>query len=493
MDNIVADAEAGTRFPLLLLEVFGGIACFPASACLESFLRPCKSGLLSSISGSNTKFVRLLNVMALVFALGVMFAAAACGQGRSASGSAIDAAEKQRIEQLYADDADAWSRHDIAKIVSFFDPACVFVAPDGKRTSYAQWRQNLPESLAQERHSQVKTTVKALQVVENGFVASIESQDSYEIYDTKRSAWIPMVSSLPQEDTWSSDGRGNFKIVFVKFLRVDTSPVVVQSSGYQLTEGMLQQALRFGQILAGADFSPSDAAALRSDLIADFQKEPAKQVAEYESVAKTMPRPSVVTGKNTWLELALVRYRVWQVYAENPDVFRSFQSYPFGRVVLKYNPVLVNSGGMIVTKTDVECQFYADNLVAQAAGVPPPAQTVKDEFIRSLPSRFASLPREQQEYLRRAELRLQGFYTVYIDTINTRAVVAADIRKNVHSSADVWREARQVENDAEYTGKYYQLYRNEAVGAVLNASRVIRQQQDMEVFNHAIQGIMRTR
>jgi len=76
MDNIVADAEAGTRFPLLLLEVFGGIACFPASACLESFLRPCKSGLLSSISGSNTKFVRLLNVMALVFALGVMFAAA---------------------------------------------------------------------------------------------------------------------------------------------------------------------------------------------------------------------------------------------------------------------------------------------------------------------------------------------------------------------------------------------------------------------------------
>ena len=271
------------------------------------------------------------------------------------------------------------------------------------------------------------------------------------------------------------------------------SAIVARSGSYQLTEGMLQQALRFGQILAGADFSPSDAAALRSDLIADFQKEPAKQVAEYESVAKTMPRPSVVTGKNTWLDLALLRYRMWQVYAENPDVFRSFQSYPFGRVVLKYNPVLVNSGGMIVTKTDVECQFYADNLVAQAAGVPPPAQTVKDEFIRSLPSRFASLPREQQEYLRRAELRLQGFYTVYVDTINTRAVVAADIRKNVHSSADVWREARQVENDAEYTGKYYQLYRNEAVGAVLNASRVIRQQQDMEVFNHAIQGIMRTR
>jgi hypothetical protein len=52
------------------------------------------------------------------------------------------------------------------------------------------------------------------------------------------------------------------------------SPVVVSSDSYRLTEQMLDQALRFGQILAGADFSPSDAAALRTDLIAFFQKNP---------------------------------------------------------------------------------------------------------------------------------------------------------------------------------------------------------------------------
>ena len=55
-----------------------------------------------------------------------------------------------------------------------------------------------------------------------------------------------------------------------------TSAVVAQSGGYQLTEETIQQAILFGQVLAGADFSPSDAGALRSELIAYFPKETAK-------------------------------------------------------------------------------------------------------------------------------------------------------------------------------------------------------------------------
>ena len=49
---------------------------------------------------------------------------------------------------------------------------------------------------------------------------------------------------------------------------------------------MFGQALRFGQILAGTDFSPSDAAVLRAELIAYFKKKPANQMEAYESVAK---------------------------------------------------------------------------------------------------------------------------------------------------------------------------------------------------------------
>jgi hypothetical protein len=51
--------------------------------------------------------------------------------------------------------------------------------------------------------------------------------------------------------------------------------------------------------------------------------------------------------------------------------------------------------------------------------------------------------------------------------------VLADIRKSVDSSADVWRAARQMENDSEYpSAKYYELYRAEALTADFHAARV---------------------
>lgn len=233
---------------------------------------------------------------------------------------------------------------------------------------------------------------------------------------------------------------------------------------------MIEQALRFGQILAGADFSASDATVLKGDLTATFEKEPAKQIDAYESVVKALRK--ALGRKPSWLDLALVRYKVWQGYAADPRAFGDFQSYPFGKMVLKYNPVLVNSDGMIVTKTDVDCQFYADDLVAEIAGVAPPSQAEKDRLARDLPSQFASLPREQQEHLTRAELRLVNLRMVYDGTVKTHAVVVADIKKRVHSSEDVRRVARQVENDAQYGSKYHQLYRAEALAAVAHANRV---------------------
>jgi hypothetical protein len=283
-----------------------------------------------------------------------------------------------------------------------------------------------------------------------------------------------------------------------------TSPVIAQSGGYQLTEVMVQRALQLAQIEAGADFSPSDAAALRADLIAYFRKEPPKQMEAHKNIAETLQSAggSPLTGKRGWMGLALLRYRVWQQIAQNPEWLREWQSYPFGKMVLKYNPILVNSGGMIVTRSNVDCLFYSNALVAQAAGVTPPTQAEKDQFIRTLPPRFASMPTEQKQQLRMAEERLTYFDAVYRQTIQTRAVVIADIRRNVHSPADVWREARQVEDDAggaavgavgdsRGAGKYWRDWEIEMRGGILDANRVIRQQQDMRSFGDSTEGSMR--
>jgi len=248
------------------------------------------------------------------------------------------------------------------------------------------------------------------------------------------------------------------------------STVVARSGGYQLTEQMLEQALQREQILAATDLFPSDATALRADLIAYFQKEPAKQTKAYESVAQWLQGLGLPGRRPSWLDLAIARYNEWQSYGD-PQRFREFQSYPFGKMVLKYNPVLVNSGGMIVTKADVDCLFYSNALVAQAAGVAPSTDADEDQFVRNVASRFASMPTEQKEQLRQAELRLVSVNIVYTGTIKTRAAMIADIKRNVHSSADVWREARQVENDTNHDSKYWQSYLAEAWAGILQGQR----------------------
>jgi hypothetical protein len=92
------------------------------------------------------------------------------------------------------------------------------------------------------------------------------------------------------------------------------------------------------------------------------------------------------------------------------------------------------------------------------------------------------MPKEQQEYLRGSQLRFADVHMAIDGTIKTRAAVEADIRKNVHSSRDVWREARQLENDsAPFSGKYSQLHRSEMTAALHEAQRV----------NNAILGIGR--
>ena len=83
------------------------------------------------------------------------------------------------------------------------------------------------------------------------------------------------------------------------------SAVVAQSGSYLLTEQMLQQGILLAQIQAGATFSPSDVATLRTALIADFQKRPAKEAASYVDVAKFLRANNL---RNSDVDYALMRY-----------------------------------------------------------------------------------------------------------------------------------------------------------------------------------------
>ena len=72
--------------------------------------------------------------------------------------------------------------------------------------------------------------------------------------------------------------------------------------------------------------------------------------------------------------------------------------------------------------------------------------------------------------MRQADARLESWYSKFKQTIQARAAMIADIRRNVRSSADVSREARRVENDSGGARKYWHSYEHKMAAAILGAN-----------------------
>jgi hypothetical protein len=71
--------------------------------------------------------------------------------------------------------------------------------------------------------------------------------------------------------------------------------------------------------------------------------------------------------------------------------------HPPRKMVVKYNPVLVNTGGMIVTRIEVEGLFLFKRCRCAGRRSPPARAGREVQFMRSLPSRFASNPLSQNK------------------------------------------------------------------------------------------------
>lgn len=149
------------------------------------------------------------------------------------------------------------------------------------------------------------------------------------------------------------------------------STVMANSSGYELTEEMIAQGLNFAQFLAGRDFSPSDLAVVREqNLVASFRSEPGKQQAFYDSIQSI---GGLLRNRHT-LTGAIGREAFWDWFANHPAEFQKFLSYPSGKIVVKYNPVVVSYRGTMINQLNVESLLAANALVAEIAGIAPPTQ-----------------------------------------------------------------------------------------------------------------------
>jgi len=125
--------------------------------------------------------------------------------------------------------------------------------------------------------------------------------------------------------------------------------VVATSGSHQLTEGMLEDAIYFGQFLGGRRFTTPDAAAMREGLISTFRVQPAKEVAGYQALAQFVP---ALRNDRSSLVIAKAREATWAAFGKNPGGFSEFQNDPAGKIILKYNPVVVSAGDVIITRAE---------------------------------------------------------------------------------------------------------------------------------------------
>src|SRR5215831_6459638 len=158
----------------------------------------------------------------------------------------------------------------------------------------------------------------------------------------------------------------------------------------------------------------------------------------------------------------LGREALWDWFAKNDAALRELESVPLGRMVLKYNPVIVHAGRRLINRFKIDCLFASTTQVAEAAGVPPPTLAEKENFLRELPSSFRSMTTEEQEYLRLAESRYARFLRMYESSVNG-LTIADDIKRSVTSPKDVWRAARAVENDSLEGARYDRAYKASVV------------------------------
>jgi hypothetical protein len=74
-------------------------------------------------------------------------------------------------------------------------------------------------------------------------------------------------------------------------------------------------------------------------------------------------------------------------------------------LVRLHNPVIAQSGGLVVTRLQLNGLFADNDWVAKTAQLPVSTEASRAAFIRELPGKFAAMPQDEKVRLARADVR----------------------------------------------------------------------------------------
>src|SRR5215475_81183 len=265
------------------------------------------------------------------------------------------------LQTLYAESDQADSSQNVARINSFLDPSYVYVHPNGSQDKYADivrrqsWDRKVQSwSSPTRRNIRMKTTIKEVQVRNDGLVASVEWLESYESKDLSRPGWVPKLASGTQEETWKRTSAG-WKRVLTKTSREDNfEPVPLNT--------LIDHDTQLLEFLCRGSLTAEERRRFAAAISEQFREDPNPWYRNDVGVSKDLrsirENPGAVSAE-VWMK--------WRLSYASATVEGS-------RILEAHDPIVVfdSNRPVLITEQTLRSLWDAATWVAQHTGRPEP-------------------------------------------------------------------------------------------------------------------------
>lgn len=214
------------------------------------------------------------------------------------------------------------------------------------------------------------------------------------------------------------------------------SNIVAQAAGYTLSADDLDDEVAVFEIALGKTIPQSDVGPFRALLVSDFDQHP----QPFAQGLTNFIHPALQMRHDPFGE-ARVRELVW----ESMSRAKAASSIALFREMERITPVLASSNDLVVTQRQVSAYFDLVDSIATVAKVARSSPSLRAQFARTLPARFASMDRADQLALGQAEIRSEGLEALLNSNIGEAALpIRREIQHCVRSIDDAMLEARSL-------------------------------------------------
>lgn len=221
-----------------------------------------------------------------------------------------------------------------------------------------------------------------------------------------------------------------------------TTSLTPQTAPADARQTDVNAAVVVADFLAMFSTTEGDRRQLRAELLATYAKDAATDPKMYPAMRQMVQ--AIARAQHDALTVAALRgplqQRIGAVMRAYPvEAKRGFLGY-----VQRHNPIVVSNSRFVITRGHIQRMRDAQNYVAKLGGMDPGKNTSMAEDVRTIADQFSKIPADEQQAIADSEIRLVKLVMVSRDKLIYPAVMS-DIRKNLHTPADLHRTTRLLE------------------------------------------------